>query len=107
MEYELSKAARLIAQNNFEDNAKAESLRRFLAVTEKIHPSNTLTDHEGTVEIRQEYPESGRWILRNPFLRDWMDFTRPNVPVLWVNGIPGAGISSLLCWNTHLSLPNS
>ena len=91
-EYEQSKAARLIAQNSFEDVAKAEKLRRFLAVTEKMHPANTLTDHEGVLETREEYPESGRWILRHPCLRNWMDFTHPNIPLLWVNGIPGAGI---------------
>ena len=92
VEYEQSKAARLAAQKSFEDIARAETRRRLLAVTEKIHPPHTLTDHEGAAEIRQDYPESGKWILRHPFLRDWLDFTRPNVPALWVNGIPGAGI---------------
>ena len=95
LEYEQSRVARLDAQNSFEDIAKAERSRRFLAVTEKIRPPNTLTDHEGATEIRQEYPESGRWILQHPCLKDWKDFTCPKSPpttVLWINGIPGAGI---------------
>ena len=96
VEYEQSETARLSAQNSFEVIAKAEILRRSLAVTEKIHPPNTLTDHEGAAEIRQDYPDSGRWILRHAALRDWMDFRRPNIPVLWVNGIPGAGTLPLL-----------
>lgn len=105
VEYEQSRAARLAAQNSFEEIAKAERLRRFLAVTEKVHPPNTLADHEGAVAIRQEYPESGKWILRHPSLRDWMDFTRPNLPVLWVNGIPGAGIFPPLQHKTQILQP--
>lgn len=91
-EYELSKAARIAAQDSFEEIAKAERLRRLLTVTEKVRPPNTLADHEGALESRQDYPESGKWILRHPYLKDWMDLTCTNIPVLWVNGIPGAGI---------------
>ena len=92
VEYEQSKVARLAAENSFEEMAKAEKSRRYLAVAEKIHPPNTRTDHEGAVETRHEHPESGRWILQHRSLRDWMDFTRPDGPVLWINGIPGAGV---------------
>lgn len=82
----------MAAQTSFEEIARAERPRRLLSVTEKIHPPSTLTDHEGAVEKRLEYLESGKWILGDPFLRGWMDLTRSNIPVLWVNGIPGAGI---------------
>lgn len=95
LEYEQSRVARLDAQNSFENIAKAERSRRFLAVTEKLRPPNTLSDHEGATEIRQDYPESGRWILQHPFLKDWIDFKCSKCPptrVLWINGIPGAGI---------------
>ena len=102
LDYEKSKTARLTAQNSFEEIAKAERLRRYLAVTEKIHPPNTLSDQEETAEIRQDYPDSGKWILKHPYLREWMDLTRPNVPVLWVNGIPGAGILSFQLQNFQL-----
>ena len=82
----------MIAQNSFEDAAKAERLRRLLAVTEKINAPSTLTDHEVLTELRQEYPASGRWILQHPFFRNWKDFTCPHADLLWINGIPGAGI---------------
>ena len=59
-----------------------------------VRECNTLADHEGTLKTRQDYPESGKWILRHPYLKDWMDLTCTNIPVLWVNGIPGAGIHS-------------
>ena len=92
MEYEQAKAARVIAQSSFEDAAKAERLRRLLAVTEKINPPSTLRDHEAFTELRQEYPASGRWILQHRFFRNWKDFRFPHTDLLWINGIPGAGI---------------
>ena len=82
----------MIAQSSFEDAAKAERLRRLLAVIEKINAPSTLTDHEAFIEIRQEYPISGRWILQHPLFKNWKDFTCPHADLLWINGIPGAGI---------------
>ena len=92
VEYEQSNAARVIAQSSFEDAAKAERLRRLLAVIEKINAPSTIADHEAFTELRQEYPPSGRWILQHPFFRNWKDFTCPHADLLWINGIPGAGI---------------
>lgn len=91
VEYEQSKLARLAAQNSFEEIAKSEKDRRFIAVIEKVHPPNSLNDHEQAVEARQEHPGTGRWILGAGQLRQWMDPLATDVPVLWVNGIPGAG----------------
>ncbi len=91
-EYEQAKLARLAAQNSFEQTAKGEKSRRLTAVIEKVHPPNILNDHEQAVEVRQEYPETGRWILRSDQLKRWMDPLTTDVPVLWVNGIPGAGM---------------
>ena len=96
LDYEQSKLARVAAKNSFEEIAEAERKRRSLAVTDKIRPPNSRIDQEKAREARQEYPESGKWILRHAFLRDWMDLNCPNVPLLWVNGIPGAGISPSL-----------
>ena len=91
-EYEQAKLARLAAQNSFEQIAKGEKSRRLTAVIEKVHPPNCLNDHEQAVEVRQEYPETGKWILRSDQLKQWMDPLSTDVPVLWVNGIPGAGM---------------
>ena len=95
-DYEQSKLARVAAKNSFEEIAEAERKRQSLAVTDKIRSPNPRIDQDKAKEARQEYPESGKWILRNASLRDWMDLECPNVPLLWVNGIPGAGTSSSL-----------
>ena len=96
LDYEQSKIARVAAKNSFEEIAEAEKKRRSLAVTDKIRPPNSRIDQDKAKETRQEYAESGKWILRHAFLRDWIDLNRPNLPFLWVNGIPGAGISPSL-----------
>ena len=89
---QLIKNSRLAAENKVEEEAKVERRIHLSAVTERLHPPNTLNDHERAVKTRENYLESGRWILHHPLLKDWMDFTSTNVPVLWINGIPGAGI---------------
>ena len=91
-EFEQSQLARLAAQNSFEQIAKGEKSRRLMAVIEKIHPPNSLNDHEQAVEIRQEHPDTGRWILEVGQLKRWMDPLATDVLILWVNGIPGAGM---------------
>ena len=82
----------MIAERSFEDAAKAERLRRLLAVVEKINAPSTDMDHETFIELRQEYPTSGRWILQHPLFKNWKDFRCPHADLLWINGIPGAGI---------------
>ena len=92
LDYEQSKLDRIAAQNSFAKIVEAEKKKRLLAVTDKIRPPNSRIDQDKAEETRQAYPESGKWILRHAYLRDWMDLSCPNVPLLWVNGIPGAGI---------------
>ena len=106
IEYGQSEIARVAAQTHFDETAKAEKLRRSLAVTEKIHPPNSRIDQEKTKEARQEYRESGRWILRHNLLKDWMDLSCQNVRPLWVNGIPGAGTFPLLQRDVQSLHPN-
>ena len=95
----------MIAQSSFEDAAKAERLRRLLAVIEKINAPSTLADHEAFTELRQEYPASGRWILQHPFFRNWKDFTCPHADLLWINGIPGAGTLPFYTQVSRLYVP--
>ena len=92
VDYEQSKLARLATQNGFERIAKGEQSQRLIAVIEKIHPPNTISDHEQAVEVRQEHPGTGRWILEVGRVKKWMDSSTTDVPLLWVNGIPGAGM---------------
>lgn len=53
---------------------------------------DTKLDHHSACEARSEYPESGRWILKNPELQNWKEADTPVSSILWLNGIPGAGM---------------
>jgi hypothetical protein len=48
-------------------------------------------DQEAAAEVRREYPASGQWLLQDSKMTVWMDFNNSLVPMLWINGIPGAG----------------
>lgn len=94
MEYEQSEAARVFAQSNFEEIAKAEKERRRIAVTEKLHATSSIADHENAVEIRSEYPSTGSWILQRDQMKKWMKPEDTDGSLLWLSGIPGAGEQS-------------
>lgn len=82
----------MAAQKSFEEIAEAEKKRRFITVTEKIHPPNSHTDQEHAAEIRRDFPEAGRWLLLRDQVKEWMDPLSTKIPLLWLNGIPGAGM---------------
>lgn len=48
-------------------------------------------DHEGYCAVRKEFPSTCRWILKHEYLVDWLSASTPMTPILWINGIPGAG----------------
>lgn len=53
---------------------------------------NVENDQSQFTMIRSRVPDSGRWILDNPSLKDWLHPKFPTIPaLLWVNEIPGAG----------------
>lgn len=50
-----------------------------------------LVDHESFCEVRRENTGSGNWIMQNETVVSWINDATPRYPVLWLNGIPGAG----------------
>jgi Cdc6-like AAA superfamily ATPase len=65
---------------------KLMSVKEWLAVGSLVEE-----DHLEYGKIRQAYPSTGHWILKNDYIRDWVDADDPYTPVLWLTGIPGAG----------------
>ncbi|KAI1358262.1 hypothetical protein F5Y08DRAFT_333252 [Xylaria arbuscula] len=51
--------------------------------------------HEGHVHARSENPDAGLWLLNDPHFQKWFDPIFCSTPLLWLNGIPGAGKSVL------------
>ncbi|KAF2128362.1 C2H2 domain-containing protein [Dothidotthia symphoricarpi CBS 119687] len=69
-----------------EQQKKLRAVKEWLAVGQQIHQ-----DHVSFCDIRKQYSSTARWILKHEFVKDWMGADVPPTPVLWINGIPGAG----------------
>ncbi|KAA8618996.1 Dimer-Tnp-hAT domain-containing protein [Pyrenophora tritici-repentis] len=53
--------------------------------------ANCGADQETYARVRQEYPGTGQWFLQKNRFRSWFDPNFCSTPLLWMNGIPGAG----------------
>jgi hypothetical protein len=43
--------------------------------------------------VRIDDPVSGQWLLKDAKFKAWMDPNDANMPIFWMNGIPGAGMN--------------
>ncbi|KAK2605748.1 hypothetical protein N8I77_008563 [Diaporthe amygdali] len=58
--------------------------------------SNAENDQYEYARVRKYCPSSGRWVLSKQAFNEWMDPAYPPIPpLLWINGVPGAGKSVL------------
>jgi hypothetical protein len=87
--------SRRIEDERFEAEMKNQDLHRSQAVYNWLRATSIDTDQYQLSKIRAEYPGTGRWLLDNPTFKEWFDPQFPAIPpVLWLNGIPGAGESN-------------
>lgn len=77
----------------FERIEKAESQKKYLAVMEWTTCSKNMADHKSFGETRRDYLGSANWILSHDKVQNWIGNTTPVSSILWMNGIPGAGLS--------------
>jgi hypothetical protein len=71
---------------------EAEKKNKRLVVLNWLSAAKTILDQEVSAEIRRDYPSTGRWVLENPTLKSWLDPSNALLPMVWMNGIPGAGM---------------
>jgi hypothetical protein len=65
---------------------------RLESVIDKINPPNCHADQNAASEQRTE-SQSGRWVLQNDDFQAWCNVNNASSnPLLYINGIPGAGI---------------
>ena len=69
----------------------AERKRNYSEVLQWFLGANALLDHEDICKVRQEFPNSGAWLLKHPDYSSWKEDSVPRVSTLWLSGIPGAG----------------
>lgn len=86
--------ARKIDDDRFETERRDEDLRRLKTVYDWLRPAGVENDHYEFMKTRAAFPDTGRWLLDHPTFQEWFDPHYPMVPpLLWLNGIPGAGKS--------------
>ncbi|KAF7918225.1 uncharacterized protein EAE98_009837 [Botrytis deweyae] len=78
-------------KKQFEAIEKEDTKRQRLALLDWLASTDPIPDHEFAVSMRADYPSSGNWILQENKIKAWLDPQQLTVPLLWINGIPGAG----------------
>lgn len=94
-----------LAQSNhhFEAQEKSRRDERLTDIQKWIAGPAAYNHHEQALKIHQEYPSTGLWISHHTAVVAWMKDDLPRNPILWVHGIPGAGICPLICVVLHLA----
>lgn len=78
---------------------------RYVKVREWIAAPMPYIHHESALKVHIEYPNTGLWILQHDLVATWMKDDIPRDPILWIHGMPGAGIyESLMCFLHAYSL---
>jgi hypothetical protein len=89
--YEQFQSARNEANRNFEILINNERRRRLDVIRAWLSGVNPENDQLNAAQIRSQYPGTGRWLLRKPQIKQWLDDDVSINPVTWLTGIPGAG----------------
>ncbi|EDN94473.1 hypothetical protein SS1G_10346 [Sclerotinia sclerotiorum 1980 UF-70] len=78
-------------KKQFEAIEKEDNKRQRLALLDWLAATDPILDHETAVAMRADYSSSGNWILKECKTKGWLDPQQSTTPLLWINGIPGAG----------------
>ena len=83
--------ARLQLQTSLASFEREQNLAKTITVVNWLSAADAALDHEDFAAKRHYVPDSGRWILEEQKIKDWLDPMESSVPIFWINGIPGAG----------------
>jgi len=95
LHFEESLRTREIADRQLQEFRKAESRRQREVVRSWLASPNVEVDQQSYSSVRNKDPNSGRWILSTSKFLSWFDPDFCSTSLLWINGIPGAGTSTL------------
>jgi len=79
------------AKADFQRRKEEEERNRRITVRNWLSAASTDVDQERGVSARKHNPGSGRWLLDNNQVQGWFNPEFCSVPLVWINGIPGAG----------------
>ena len=84
-----------------EENDKDVKYRKIL--TWFSAAGSTAQDHDDWRAVRNESAGDGQWILQNNEVKNWRELDPPTSSILWLNGIPGAGMPSFTVFRRRCS----
>ncbi|KGO58231.1 hypothetical protein PEX2_067410 [Penicillium expansum] len=79
----------LKTSEDLEKQRKSEEMSQLREVQCWLNGADVVTDQDTLTRARSGNPQAGTWLLRHELFRSWKE--RNKNPILWVNGIPGAG----------------
>ncbi|KAK4221419.1 hypothetical protein QBC38DRAFT_492123 [Podospora fimiseda] len=82
---------RVLAETKFQDIQDEYVRRRWTDAQRWLTPYNSHLQQEICAAARNECPGSGQWLLNDNRFKKWFDPLFCSTPLLWLNGIPGAG----------------
>ncbi len=85
-------ADRLRAIREFERSEQDDKRSMVQATLQWLCSTHNTLEFDKAVEARQESPADGSWILQNQKVGNWMMDELPKSSILWMHGIPGAGM---------------
>lgn len=86
---------------------RLRELYTWLRSPDQDQASNAENDQYEYARVRKDCPGSGSWVLSKQAFNEWMDPAFPAIPpLLWINGVPGAG-RFLLSYCISLNRPTT
>jgi hypothetical protein len=96
VQFEESQKARKLAESQFRELQDVFVRRRWSEVQGWLSAYNSKIQHQLCTKAKEECPGSGQWRLTDVRFQKWSDLVYCSTPLLWLNGIPGAG-KTILC----------
>ena len=86
-----AQAAYAEALKNYKRDEEFQRRQDFATVRQSLSPR--LYDDDLETFRKRRSPDSGKWVEKNDEFSAWFNTSNKSKQVLWIEGIPGAGIS--------------
>jgi hypothetical protein len=86
-----ARGAHLQSQTKFAAFELGQNHKKMLDVVQWLSAADSDADQEAFASTRHDIPDTGRWVLNETKVKSWLDPNQSSVPIIWLNGKPGAG----------------
>lgn len=96
VDFEAIRTDSALAEQKFQRQKAAQDGDRRAMVAQWLSPFNADTEQDRHRKARSICKDPGRWLFNNAQFQQWFEIKGRLTPFLWLSGIPGAGMNSLL-----------